>query len=370
MKKPKNVRIYQIVLILIIFLGAMIRASILGWLFFVGILSWIFFSFIHYRFHRIVILNYDKIFHANRGLLILSHLIYLCLFLFQSDAGDDRTYIAIEEIIGKVSLIDLESVTWIIFTIAVIVYAILIGIIIFRINTFYPKINAPKRILKTVGYSIIIVSIPIIIMWVSIYTDEIKDRNKSENIGEYEDLKRALKNKEQVKKLRLYEYPNSYTEIPSEVFELTSIKELEMYSNKVAIIPKEISQLTELEILNLRGNSIKKIPKEIGRLNSLNELYLGQNEVVEISDSICKCQKLSRFDVSGKQLDKIPRCLKNIKDLDLSIQSDSINSIMRQLMEFEDLKQLRIRAYNGKNIDRQLLNELKEKLVNVKFPKY
>jgi hypothetical protein len=171
MKKPKNVRMYQIVLILIIFLGAIIRASILGWLFFIGILSWVFFSFIHYRFHQIIISNYDKIFYKNRRLLFLSHFIYLCLFLFQSDAGDDRTYVAIEEIIGKISFIDLESTTWTIFTVSLIAYLILIGITISRVNKINPQINASKRILKTIGYSFLIIAVSIGIMWISIYIE-------------------------------------------------------------------------------------------------------------------------------------------------------------------------------------------------------
>ena len=52
-------------------------------------------------------------------------------------------------------------------------------------------------------------------------------------------------------------------------------------------------------------------------------MSLGENEIVEISDSICKCQKLSKFSVSGKQLDKIPKCLKDINNLELLVGVDS-----------------------------------------------
>ena len=367
MHKLMKKDVYILILFLTILFGGIIRSTILGWLMFLGILSWAILSFLHFHFHQIIISNYDKVYSKNRIILFLTHLIFLLLFLFQSDFDDSKGYVAIEQIIGKFSFVDLEQITWNIFLGSFIVYIVFLGIVILRLNKSNPEIKATNKFLKTIGYTIIITIIPIGYLWASNQIRETNKRNKSEKNGEYIDLKRALNNKKEVKRLQLYQYPNSFIEIPNEVFELRGIEELEMYSNKIQRIPVEISNLTKLRVLDLQGNHIKVIPKEVGQLDSLEELNLYNNEINEISDSICNCKKLRKISISGQDLMEIPNCLKKLPSLQLYISSDSINNIMNQLMNFENLEIVKVSAFDNKNMNRELYDKLKEKHIDTKF---
>ena len=70
-------------------------------------------------------------------------------------------------------------------------------------------------------------------------------------------------------------------EIPSEIGDLSRLKQLELESNELTgRIPSEIGRLRNLEHLNLVGNNLTGgIPSEIGQLANLDTLRLGNNDL-------------------------------------------------------------------------------------------
>lgn len=95
-----NKNIQVVLIILAISLGASIRLGILGWLFILGVVSIVVLSIVHLTIH-FYSMNY--ITGKNRSVFIsvlLSHLSFLGMFLFQMDFDDSRSYSAIGKFLG------------------------------------------------------------------------------------------------------------------------------------------------------------------------------------------------------------------------------------------------------------------------------
>ena len=71
-------------------------------------------------------------------------------------------------------------------------------------------------------------------------------------------MSQALKEPDKVQILDLKD--QGLTEIPIEVFQLTSLTQLVLAGNQIEVIPLEIGQLNNLETLDLSSNYIKSIP--------------------------------------------------------------------------------------------------------------
>ncbi len=119
---------------------------------------------------------------------------------------------------------------------------------------------------------------------------------------------------------------NEFIEIPSEVFEIKSLKELYFVGNMLERIPAEIGNLVNLESLNLRSNFLSgSIPAEIGNLVNLERLdlstdryYDGDNQLTgPIPPEIGNLVKLKRLDLSENQLSgEIPAELGGLGELE------------------------------------------------------
>ena len=64
------------------------------------------------------------------------------------------------------------------------------------------------------------------------------------------------------------------TKIPSYVFNMTNLRELDVSGNRIGIITRDILKLTNLEILNLGGNLyLKELPDFLMNMESLKTIY-------------------------------------------------------------------------------------------------
>jgi len=79
---------------------------------------------------------------------------------------------------------------------------------------------------------------------------------------------------------------NTITSLPSEIMQLTQLKQLLLNDNKLLSIPIEIGQLTALTSLDLEGNFIESLPNEIGSLTQVRELNLRNNRLRSLPDTI------------------------------------------------------------------------------------
>jgi hypothetical protein len=67
------------------------------------------------------------------------------------------------------------------------------------------------------------------------------------------------------------------TSIPIAVFELTSLRELNLSNNAITFVPPEIKKLTALRKLKLDSNKLTSLPMELGYMTHLKELTLSLN---------------------------------------------------------------------------------------------
>ena len=116
--------VLYIILALVVFLGCLSRVSNMGWLYFIGIATIIFFTPIHINTHLAVIDSYERLIPLNFFFLVLSHLAYLSVFLFQADGGDEGSVVAINQIFPFTKKYKLEAKAFSIFIISMILHLI------------------------------------------------------------------------------------------------------------------------------------------------------------------------------------------------------------------------------------------------------
>ena len=108
----------------------------------------------------------------------------------------------------------------------------------------------------------------------------------------YTNLKKALKNKADVKVLVLAS--DGLKEFPMEITELANLKVLNLTNNEIAFIPKEISNLKQLERLELMKNKLTGLPEGITDLKNLKRINVAYNglydeDVLFIKKALPEC---------------------------------------------------------------------------------
>lgn len=98
------------------------------------------------------------------------------------------------------------------------------------------------------------------------------------------------------------------------MYELRSLKFLDLNSNQINAIDCEIGNLEKLESLLLFQNNLKELPAEIGQLEMLNTLWLGNNRLTRLPREITRLVRLDWNDenlslssnIEGNPLKKPP----------------------------------------------------------------
>ena len=113
-------RFFQLVLLVItISLGVSARLNILGWFFFVGIISIALLGYFHFKTHLTRMTALEGKGHVLK--IFLSHILFLCLFLFQVDYGSDRGYIVLENLL-KIQPTGWTEISWALWVLSGMLY--------------------------------------------------------------------------------------------------------------------------------------------------------------------------------------------------------------------------------------------------------
>ncbi len=78
-------------------------------------------------------------------------------------------------------------------------------------------------------------------------------------------------------------------DIPDEIFQKSSLRELVLSKNAIAIIPAAIARLSSLRVLRMDRNLLTHLPPEIGQLSALASLDLSGNKVRGMRLAPCFC---------------------------------------------------------------------------------
>ncbi|XP_061839805.1 volume-regulated anion channel subunit LRRC8C [Nerophis lumbriciformis] len=96
--------------------------------------------------------------------------------------------------------------------------------------------------------------------------------------------------------------------IPSAVFSLSNLQELDLKENKLTTVEEILSlqHCHRLVTLRLWHNKITYIPDHISKLNTLETLDISWNKLKRIPSRLFYCTKLRHLDVSHNQITSIP----------------------------------------------------------------
>ncbi|XP_017885179.1 E3 ubiquitin-protein ligase LRSAM1-like isoform X2 [Ceratina calcarata] len=105
---------------------------------------------------------------------------------------------------------------------------------------------------------------------------------------------------------------NEFTNLPSDIMCLVSLKELYLQENNIRKLPNEIVHLCNLNILNVAKNNLKQLPEAIGNLKQLTVLNVSQNKSLhKLPSSLGYAQQLTQLNVDGLNLTYPPEDILN-----------------------------------------------------------
>lgn len=326
-----NKKTQTILLTLVVSIGIGARLSNLGWLFFLGIGSALIFGIIHLIVHFYSMNYLAKGENKSSLLIVLSHLSFLGIFLFQSDFDDSKSYSVLGHAFGIESGI-INNIGFPIVGVSIIAFIVISFIIVRKAK----RNNVPGNNVKFMIPSIITSLILPLVFVNIIYANKDLQRTKElEKTGEFNSINRASKNPELVKIIKINPYQTRLKNFPLEIMELPNVKIIDLNGQQISTIPDDIYKIESLEVLNLLDNNISEIPK-----------------------SICDCKNLKELRIGG-HIEKFPECLKKMKGLKhLSIQSNTVNDLMDELREFEYLETSHFYLKDG-IFDNEKLSEIR-----------
>jgi Leucine-rich repeat (LRR) protein len=135
----------------------------------------------------------------------------------------------------------------------------------------------------------------------------------------FRSLEEALKNPDQVQRLHINR--KKLNSIPTEIFRLTNLIELNLAGNKIEVIPDDISKLKNLKSLNIKNNKIHTVSDSLGALMNLEIIDLSKNYIHTLPSQIKKLKNLTCLVIWKNEIGQLPNDMaainQNLKYLDL-----------------------------------------------------
>ena len=133
----------------------------------------------------------------------------------------------------------------------------------------------------------------------------------------------------------------SIEEVPSEIGQLTHLKDLNLSENEISSLPLEIGQLTNLAILRLAHNQLKKLPPEIGYLTRLTKLNLAGNQLTNLPPEIGQLTNLNELNLAENKLTTVSSEIGHLRNLTiLRLPNNQITSLPLEICTLTNLKNI------------------------------
>ncbi|XP_069834114.1 malignant fibrous histiocytoma-amplified sequence 1 [Dendropsophus ebraccatus] len=114
---------------------------------------------------------------------------------------------------------------------------------------------------------------------------------------------------------------NKLLSVPSAVYELGRLTELDMSHNRLSCLTEAVALLSRLKKLCLSHNKLQSLPRQIGSLLHLEELDLSFNRLSHLPDTMQGLSRLRALDLDHNQLGSFPQQilqLPALEELDFS----------------------------------------------------
>ncbi|RZK64961.1 MAG: leucine-rich repeat domain-containing protein, partial [Pedobacter sp.] len=108
----------------------------------------------------------------------------------------------------------------------------------------------------------------------------------------------------QIRKLSLID--NFLTLIPSDIYQMGMLEELNLSANKISDLPIELTKLKNLRILNLSNNPLKTVPEWIDQLSGLEELHLTQTQLESLPETFVNLKVAQKIFLKKNPFKELP----------------------------------------------------------------
>jgi len=96
------------------------------------------------------------------------------------------------------------------------------------------------------------------------------------------------------------------TSIPSQVYSIPQLRELDLSDNRLRVIPIDLCNLSTLQLLKLDNNWIEDLPAAIGDLPHLHELHIDDNLITRVPRAIDRLRDLRILTINSNKIDRLP----------------------------------------------------------------
>ena len=141
----------------------------------------------------------------------------------------------------------------------------------------------------------------------------------------------------------------SLSELPAELWQLSSLTSLMLNNNQLSTLPSEIGQLTTLQVLLLSGNNLNSLPIEIGQLTNLLHLNLDDNQLRALPPELGNLKNLQYLSLTNNNLTKLPLEIYQLGSLEqLFLQNLHLSNIPSEIGQLKSLNTL---SLSGMGLD-------------------
>jgi Leucine-rich repeat (LRR) protein len=106
--------------------------------------------------------------------------------------------------------------------------------------------------------------------------------------------------------------------LPTELFNMTSLRNLAIISSGLETLPEAIGQLSRLSNLTLTGNRLRSLPTSLGKMMSLRWLKVDGNDLLSSLDVLTGYEGLIELSASNCAIDHLPLNMSTLKMINLS----------------------------------------------------
>ncbi|XP_078538030.1 volume-regulated anion channel subunit LRRC8C-like isoform X1 [Lissotriton helveticus] len=131
--------------------------------------------------------------------------------------------------------------------------------------------------------------------------------------------------------------------IPSSIFSLTNMKEIDLTNNNLISLEELAScqHLKKLSCLKLSENRITSIPSIIEKISTITTLQVNNNMISDLNPSICNLKELSHLDISYNALEMIPQEIGQLQKLEyFNASHNNISDLPAELFTCTNLQTL------------------------------
>ena len=130
-------------------------------------------------------------------------------------------------------------------------------------------------------------------------------------------------------------------EVPSEVWTLTDLADLQLSNNKLTFLPEGLGNLKHLERLGLAGNRLRSLPESVGNCVKLEGLWAHGNVLGSLPTTIGKCEWLRHLMLAGNRLRALPDSVGSLDALEeLSVPGNRLKAVPETIVGCVSLRAL------------------------------